>query len=491
MRRPVFLYLSADGLACEAGSARLAPASARFEGESGPAGFAAWLQTQPADTAFSLLIDLPDEAFQLETLPFVRGTDRQRLLARRQEQLFPDNPCVTHLSLGRDSGGRRDERVLIAAITRPAAVTAWLSPLESAGCVIGGVLSVPFLTMALAAALPAAPQPVLLAHLTPAGLRVSCFDDGRLRFSRLSAAEARGLPLPAERWREEIQRSYQYLVGQRVLSRALPCRCFVLAAADDADALLAALPEGPELQFARVPAGALPACRPGEGGGSLAPLFDLLAAAPRVPQFTSPAALRRQRLHRIGKATVALGLAGLVLGCGLAAANLLATQQFHAQLALTTRELAVRTQRLERLLAALPATPLPLAQLRRTVTQLETLEAGAGGPDAALHQLADALDRLPHVELRQLDWSIAEGTPPSDVLVLDFSLPAGPDDARLRVSEATQILATLRRIPATSVEAGQLPAEMNPGQRLRAAQADASGPAARLVVQLRSPHTRP
>ena len=143
-----------------------------------------------AGTRLSLLVDLPDEAHHLETLPFIRGRDRRPMLARRQEHLFGDTPFRSYLSLGRERSGRRDERILFAALTRPATIQPWLQRIVQSPCILAEVVSTSFLSQALAAPLHSGATPFLLVHTTPAGLRVSCFENSQLRFSRLTVSAA-------------------------------------------------------------------------------------------------------------------------------------------------------------------------------------------------------------------------------------------------------------------------------------------------------------
>lgn len=510
MPRHALLYLSPGGLACYPDSkASTLPAHHFGTGEVGLQAFRKWLCGAAKNTRMSLLIDLPDEAFQLESIPFVRGPDRRRLLERRCTQLFPDTPWVTHLSLGREANGRRDERILIAAITRAAAMTPWLAEIESAERSLGSVISVAFLSMKLAAELPACEAPLLLAHFTPAGLRVSCFEKGQLRFSRLSPAETDSATSPPRRLREEVQRTYQHLIGQRILSRHTPSTCFVLCPSGEAAELLTETAGSLELRFASWNPGQGAAAAPFDPSRSsptscLPLLLQILACRPRLPQFSPPAALRLQRIQRIRFAMVAVGALGLSLGLGLTMLNLLDLRSLQQQTAVTLSHLKAQEQSLLRLLAATPATPRPLEQLHATVARASALGATAGGPEAALRRLARALDNLPRVELQQIEWTVVEASDsplqdrraqpadaPVDVLVVHFILPTGPDQARERVSEATEILGALQRIPAAVLVVEHMPIEMNTGQRFHASDLQAEAEAPRLIARIQIPHIRP
>jgi hypothetical protein len=90
---------------------------------------------------FALLADLADEGFQIESLPYTQGADRQALLSRKLGQYFYGSPLATALSFGRDKGGRRDEKFLFTALTRPQQVEPWLAALRAVEAPLAGVYS--------------------------------------------------------------------------------------------------------------------------------------------------------------------------------------------------------------------------------------------------------------------------------------------------------------------------------------------------------------
>ena len=64
-----------------------------------------------------LLIDTLDEDFHHESVPYVRGRDRRIVIDRKLSQLYRESPLRCAVSLGRETGGRRDERFLFSAFT--------------------------------------------------------------------------------------------------------------------------------------------------------------------------------------------------------------------------------------------------------------------------------------------------------------------------------------------------------------------------------------
>ena len=108
--------------------------------EDGHASFDRYVRAH-AKSRFYLLTDVVEEGFQFETIPAVSGADRKALITRRQAQYFYGSPLTTAVSLGRESGGRRDERILFAGLTRPAIFEPWLAILRKGEAQVAGLWS--------------------------------------------------------------------------------------------------------------------------------------------------------------------------------------------------------------------------------------------------------------------------------------------------------------------------------------------------------------
>src|SRR6266705_2883321 len=154
---------------------------AKFSGDDlGISAFREHLRGQRG-ALFAVLADLAGEDFHEEQVPFVRGADREALLARR---LAP-----------------------------------WLDALEEAGARLAGVYSIPLLAPALAAKLGVRDARVLLVTANRAGLRQCYVEQGKLRFARLERTVDMVPQALALFVRSETQRLVQYLVTLRALPR--------------------------------------------------------------------------------------------------------------------------------------------------------------------------------------------------------------------------------------------------------------------------------
>lgn len=498
MGRHLFLYLAPDGLHSYGRDKRSGMIAHGEHYPPEPAGqqaFAQWLEGLARHTTFTILIDLPDERFRIEPLPHVRGRDRKHLRERRQEQVFPDTPFVTHQYLERERSGRRDERILLMALTRPAAISPWLDAIDAAGHAIRRLQPISTLSAVLAQRLPLPAGPALVAQQTPAGLRVSCIDGPRLLFSRLSPAPSTGPDTSAA---AELSRVHQYLLGRRTLAHDSPCPSFIIGAATEAPSPAPAPSETDGLKITHIDIRQLARqsgiCLP-QGDHDSLPLLLSVAAKPlqRLPRCGPASTFRGYRLRCIGNAILGLGVACLCAGLAVAFFEFGELEEVQ----LRSLQNANRQQRtaaeLTRRQAALQSQPQPPDSLQALVEHLSTRQPTAG-PEPALQSLARALAPLPAFDIQRIDWSAgpAAGTPSPtagrvQTLNVELSLPDGAAHLHDRAALSTRIPAALRGMPGAQVVIEHLPAELDPSLALRATELHAAREAPMLGIRIQLP----
>jgi hypothetical protein len=252
--------------------------------EAGVAGFSAYLAQHPS-SLWLMLADVAEEGFQFEAIPHVLGADRTALVRRKLNQFFYGSPFTTALSLGREKSGRRDERMLFAALTRPQAFEPWLAALRAAEAQLVGIYSAPLLVPTLGQRLKLRAENCLVVSFGSAGIRQTFLEAGRLR-CRLSRSPMWPVAYACA---AEAARTYQYLAGQRLIrSAALPV--VILAPAAFRGALAAACVSSDELQYEIVDLlSAAAACglkRATDGFSSDLLFLQMLATQP--PRDSSP-----------------------------------------------------------------------------------------------------------------------------------------------------------------------------------------------------------
>lgn len=377
---------------------------------AGLAAFAAYLRDH-ADGCYRLLADLAGETLCHETIPLLRGRDRQAMIRRRLDQAFPATSLVATRSLGRTRRERREERLLLAALTDPATVAPWLAAIADAEVVFAGVFSPPHLATVLLPQLALARGVCLLLSVHGAGLRQTVFEDGEPRLTRLTPLDD---PCPAEIAAAAVTESVrlrQYLAGQRRLlpGTALPVRLLAPAAWHDELARAAADSDG--LAFGIVDLADRSGVPPPPDGRADALFLDLLATSPPALQFAGPSTLRRFRQREQALTLRRLAAGALLSGIVFAAAGEADTGRLGREIAgIATERGAIAARLADLRTAAVPpgaAGSRPAdEELPRIAAHYRQLLRREGGPAGFYRAVGRGLDTAPALALTALDWRI-------------------------------------------------------------------------------------
>jgi hypothetical protein len=196
--------------------------------ETGQEQFERYLQQVPPSPVY-ILADFAEEEFRQETIPHVFGSDRRAIIQRKQNRLFRDATYCYSKVQGRETEGRRDDRILLTSITRPAQLKLWLSMLEKYHVPVASVTSVAIFSQEL---LPLLPEPggnmLVVTLQSISGLRQSFFTDGELKISRSIKMPRYGTVSYAPFIAEEIEKIRRYLSSLRFVSSEEPLDIYFL-----------------------------------------------------------------------------------------------------------------------------------------------------------------------------------------------------------------------------------------------------------------------
>ncbi|GAA5170213.1 hypothetical protein [Viridibacterium curvum] len=400
------------------------------QGEAGVLAFSEWLAQVPT-ALHSMLVDVADEGFHLESIPHTMGSDRRALIQRRLTQQFFGSPYATAISLGRERSGRRDERLLLMAITRPALLEPWLAALHRHEARLSALYTVPLLAGDLIRKLaPGIPRGLILL-LTGNGIRQLHFEDGRLRFSRLAPAPEG----PFASWGldclREAQKTWQYLNAQRWIPRGTALPVILVANAADGSALLSdvsrARQADDKLQFRLAPIDT--AARQLGFSDTYAEsdsqsLVMQLAVRERSggAQLASAEDRHFYRQWQIRFAALGGCAAALAAALVMSAHWLVDSGEDRTAAASLRAEAASFDQRYTNLLGTLPRIPSSVDALRTAVEGMERIRNGITDPREALTGVSKALSGFTDITLEQLDWQSVPDKPGAQNLLLIASL---------------------------------------------------------------------
>ncbi|MEJ2761415.1 MAG: hypothetical protein P8126_07735 [Gammaproteobacteria bacterium] len=202
-----------------------------FDGnEEGRAYFERYLRETPKAPIY-LLTDFFEEEYRQDTIPHVLGPDRKAILQRKKGRLFRDTPYFYSRVIGREEEGRKDDQVLMTAITNPGLVAPWTRLIEADKIPLAGIYSVPLFSEAILKRLDKPSERLLLVSLQSiSGLRQTFFLNKRFRISRLVQMPRYGTEPYVPHIQEEVEKIQRYLSSMRLMSHEEPLQiCFMMS----------------------------------------------------------------------------------------------------------------------------------------------------------------------------------------------------------------------------------------------------------------------
>lgn len=359
---------------------------------------------------FHILADVAEEGFQIEEVPYVQGGDRQALNRRKLSQYFYGTPYALAVTLGRQKTGRRDERMLYSALTRPPQIEPWLAALRQAEGQLAGLFSLPMVSAALPPLLAPHAQRFLLVSVTRGGVRQTLFDNGQIAFSRLTPLVIGSTEEMALACAVESEKMVQYMTGQRLIVRGSQMTTHVLVHPAQISVFRETCVDTGSIHFEFADLLALAA-----GVGLKTPpkstlaeslFLHLLARQPPRQQF-APAEDRR--FFRLGQIRSGLRATGLTIfgACLLfAGRQAIEYEAIGGRSADTAAQTAIDRGRYDAILKTLPRIPLSNDNLRALVGRYDRLLQQAAGPEPMYVAISQALGESPRVELARLDWML-------------------------------------------------------------------------------------
>jgi len=379
--------------------------------EKGAAEFSRYVSAVP-ESLFYVLADLVEEDFFQENIPYVRGSDRRALLARKLAQRYRDTSLAVPISLGSEThAGRREERILYTSFTNTQLFQPWLEALRSNKARVVGVFSVALVAAALGKRLGFKASRYVMVSLQQAGLRQSYVENGRIRFSRISRVNFADRSGIAQECAAESLRTHQYLLNSRVLPReGPPLEVLVLAPADERAFYDAACTDSPRLRFHvqdidKVARSIGLKSVPSETLGE-ALFLHVLAESWPGQQFADDGLRHFYHLWRGSVALLAAGAATLGLCLLLAGVKLLDGYHVNQESAADRVQETRASEEYARLQARFPKTPTSTENLRSLVKNYRTLLKQSASPGNMLVDISQAATGFPQIEVDRIDWEV-------------------------------------------------------------------------------------
>ncbi|MGE0485211.1 MAG: hypothetical protein AB7Q81_13805 [Gammaproteobacteria bacterium] len=381
------------------------------------AGFAAFSrclsELDPAPV--SVLVDIVEEEYRQDTIPHVTGADRRAVLERKFARLFRGTPYHSALFQGRLTGERRDDSMLLTAITRPELLAPWIERLLERHAPITGIYSLPIVSEGLLSRIDAGGPNVLLISLQKAsGLRQSFYRDGHLKISRLAHMPRLGSVPFAAHLMGEVEKLRRYLNSMAMLAAEHPLSIYILSHGQLLSELEQHCRDTEREKFYLLDidqvARRLGMKKTGESHyADLVFARQLLMRAPRA-SYAKPEETQFFALHRL---RIALSVAGVILllaSAGWSGFNFIEGVILKEQALDAAQKAEFYRERFDMARAKLPATPVEPREIKTAVDAVAALRAHKATPNAMLAVISSVLDREPTVRLDAIEWRSGDAT---------------------------------------------------------------------------------
>ncbi|MDR3298414.1 MAG: hypothetical protein LBU43_00045 [Candidatus Accumulibacter sp.] len=375
--------------------------------ESGWRQFALYLAQYPK-SRFALLVNVATEGFHSETIPYLRGIDRQRVVERKLAQTFFDTQLCAAISMGHEKNRRKDERLLLFALNAPAFFKPWLDAMRGADAALSGIFSVPLLVPALLKKLRIAPEPCLLLTVQDQSIRQSFCDKGELRFSRLTPLPHSGIDDIAQAFATESVKLQQYLSSQRLIGSGQVVTAHLLAHPGAFDAIRDRCPDTPTLNYNILDIsgcarrGGLKTAPPDTHAEAL--FLHLLAVNPPHAQFAGEDLRHAFQIARIRFRLQWAGALALTVCLLLSGKFLFDARQIGQDAAALRAEAALARQQYDTVVHTFPELPVDNETLKSVIDRYLAEERHSTTPTAFYQAISRALRAEASIEIERLDW---------------------------------------------------------------------------------------
>lgn len=412
----ILLYVSAAGASCALyRNSTLKEVRSLPCDEEGWEEFNALLLKHPGKPV-AIAVDTVDEIYRQDILPRVHGPDRHEMTDRRLRQLIHHSAYRAALRqkspLARELRDqlkeRRQDRYLMMGLTNAEIVRPWLDIMHVRGAHLAGIWLLPALAIPLARLFKLGRSRLLLVSEQTGGLRLTYLEDGELRFSRLAPVDSNQYSNPLEGYAEEIERTRQSLVGQRLMARSEPLRTLLLDPLNSLEELHALLPESAGFQCESILRGQLldtlhlPPTLLAESSDAL--YLKLLSDAPQSANMMTRDQHAVTRVHWMKRGM--LFVAAAWLGAVAIGSALLWLDTWRLQIATAKADAAsLRNQSTEARLLAGAGGAAVIEQRRLSVEAWQTVGRLDQEPSAIFEQVLQSGKEIGNLRFQRLAWS--------------------------------------------------------------------------------------
>ncbi|MGR8946409.1 MAG: hypothetical protein ACU84Q_00060 [Gammaproteobacteria bacterium] len=364
---------------------------------------------ETAKSPLYVMVDVVEEEYRQDVIPHVRGSDRRSVLERKHARLFRGTKYCHSIIQGREGEGRKDDKVLLTAITNAEIVSSWVDVAAAAKAPVAGIYSLPILSQHMLKKIGATGNNVLLISMqSGSGLRQTFFRDKQLKISRLAQMPKIGSAPYAAHLMGELEKLRRYLNSLALISNDGPLEIYILSHGELLEELETHCRDTEDEKFFLVDTVDL------NRRLGVADTFNSIYAEPAFSQLLLDVSPKNHyavdeetkyySLHRLRGALYAASALILLGGIAWSGFNFLQAVSLKQQ-ALDAAEKADFYQvRYEAAREGLPPTPVEPQQIKTAVEVVERLSHYKSSPLEILTILSRSLTEHPETQIQRIRW---------------------------------------------------------------------------------------
>jgi hypothetical protein len=360
-----------------------------------------------------LFTDLAEEDFRLDTVPHVSRRDQEAVLARKLSQIFRNTPYrYAHLQ-GRETEGRRDDRVIYTAITNAEVLRPWLDAIDRLKVPLAGIHSTPVFSATMLEELDLVFAHTLLVTFTPGeAMRQSYFRDREIKFSRLTPIDLQEGQTLGTLVAEETTRTWQYLDSLRHFTPEDRLEVCVLVHENDRAIVQSSLRDFAQLQYRLLDMGNVArklGLKPAPLGSSAEEvLVHLYLMRPAPNHFASPEQRRHSTLRRARISLAQASIVVLAAGMAWGGWNVWRAMQGTDEEQKIARDVSAINREYEEISRSMPSFGVGGSTMRDAVSFYNGAIRAFPAMNDFLRPLSRLLQGHPNVRLKALAWQAAD-----------------------------------------------------------------------------------
>ncbi|GMQ97270.1 MAG: hypothetical protein BMS9Abin15_0977 [Gammaproteobacteria bacterium] len=380
--------------------------------EAGVIAFGSDISIEKETFTTAVLTDISEEVFREEFTPHVFGKDRREMLKRRLYILFPNTTWRHSVKQGRLREGRRDDVMLLSAITNTDLIQPWLKELSERKTPVLGIYSVALLSQIMFKLIaPPEPHVLIISQGLNSGLRQNYFGHGHFKVSRLTPRRHLDDQQYADLILSETDRMVRFLANARRLSADDTLHAYVIGEQATHDYLKSGFTLSPNIRYHYVKASDICKQLRISGIGDCSHVDALYSLVLGIKRPANPYATKKERhffFHRVAAlglhATAIAILASSIVLTGINLFDSFSMQSDIDQHNKTTRVLLKRAQELS---DNAPSKDVSGFQIRDAILKYNRLKDLKFSPVESMRLVSSVLNNFPDLVITGFDWIVS------------------------------------------------------------------------------------